>query len=465
MPIRVRLALSFAAVTLLLVGVGGVLFVRSFRAGLVDSLGPGLRVQSDSLVTRVRENGTNAALNTAQVDIVEQVLDDSGRVLATTREGGAGPLVRGATVREAARSRVFTNTKVGGEQEPYRVLAAPVMTGSGRQIVVVATSLEATDEAVTRVREALLVGGGSAVLLAAIGGWLLSAAALRPVERMRREAEDISEHDAASRLAVPGTHDEIASLATTMNGLLERLHDALTRQRAFVADAGHELRTPLALLRTELELADRPQRTDLELREALRHAAGSVERLARLTEDLLLLARTDDGIERRFERVRLPEVVEASVAAARELASSAGVAIAIEVEIRDRPDVSGSPNLLQRAVDNVVENARRYAPAGSTITVRVSSAGPDAVVEVLDDGPGFPPEFLPRAFERFRRADDARARVDGGSGLGLSIVLAIARVHGGTASAGNRPTGGAIVTLTIPRSMAGEVPGEASPEM
>ena len=451
MPIRARLALSFAAVTLVLVGVGGVLFLRSFRDGLVDSLGPGLRAQSSSLAARVREKGTSTALNTAQVDIVEQVLDASGRVLATTREGGAGPAVRGATVRKAAGTRVFANTEIGGEREPYRVLAAPVATGSGRQIVVVATSLEATDEAVARVREALLVGGGIAVLLAAIGGWFLSAAALHPVERMRRQAEDISEHDDASRLEVPGTHDEIAALATTMNDLLERLQDALLRQRAFVADAGHELRTPLALLRTELELAEPPQRTDAELRDALHHAAGSVERLARLTEDLLLLARADDSIEQRFELVRLPEIVEASVATARELASGAGVSI--DVEVPERLDVSGISSLIQRAVDNMVENALRYAPAGSTITVRASAVGPAAVVEVLDDGPGFAPEFLPDAFERFRRADDARARVDGGSGLGLAIVLAITRVHGGTATAGNRPVGGAIVTATVPRQM------------
>jgi hypothetical protein len=463
-PIRARLALSFAAVTLLLVGVGGVLFLRSFRGGLVDSLGPGLRAQSGSLVARVRENGVSAALNTAQGDVVEQVLDASGRVLATTREAGAGPVVRGAAVGDAAATRVFADTEIGGEREPYRVLATPVTTGSGRQIVVVATSLEETDEAVTRVREALLVGGGSAVLLAAIGGWFLSGAALRPVERMRRQAEDISEHDAASRLEVPGTHDEIAALATTMNDLLERLHDTLTRQRAFVADAGHELRTPLALLRTELELADRPQRTAAELRDALHHAGGSVERLARLTEDLLLLARTDDSVEQRFERVRLPEIVEASVATARDPASSAG--ISIDVEVPERLDVSGSSSLLRRAVDNMVENALRYAPAGSAVTVRASSVGPNAVVEVLDDGPGFPPEFLPHAFERFCRADDARSRVDGGSGLGLAIVLAIARVHGGTAIAGNRPKGGAAVTVAVPsRQMSGEAPHDQSREM
>jgi hypothetical protein len=464
MPIRLRLALSFAAITLVLVGAGGLLFSRSFRSGLEDSLEPGLRAQADTVAAEVRASGAAAALDDAQGgpargrDVVAQVLDGSGQVLATTLEAGDRPVIQAATVRDGLSVRVFANTRVGGEREPYRVLAAPVESESGRQVVVVATSLEATDEAVARVRDALVIGGASAVLLAAIGGWFLSSAALRPVERMRRQAADISEHDAASRLQVPGTRDEIAALATTMNDLLARLHDALSRQRAFVADAGHELRTPLAVLRTELELGERPQRTEAELRDALHHAAGSVDRLARLTEDLLLLARTDEVVEPRLEPVRMPELVGASVATMRDAAARADVSIIVEGP--EQLDTVGIGSLLQRAVGNLLENALRYSPAGSTITVRVRTAGPDAVIEVLDEGPGFPPEFLPHAFERFRRADDARARTDGGSGLGLAIVLAVAEAHGGTATAGNRPEGGAVVTVTIRRRVSGEVPRE-----
>ncbi|MCJ7439000.1 MAG: ATP-binding protein [Acidimicrobiia bacterium] len=464
MPIRLRLALSFAAITLVLVGAGGLLFSRSFRSGLEDSLEPGLRAQADTVAAEVRASGAAAALDDAQGgpargrDVVAQVLDGSGQVLATTLEAGDRPVIQAATVRDGLSVRVFANTRVGGEREPYRVLAAPVESESGRQVVVVATSLEATDEAVARVRDALVIGGASAVLLAAIGGWFLSSAALRPVERMRRQAADISEHDAASRLQVPGTRDEIAALATTMNDLLARLHDALSRQRAFVADAGHELRTPLAVLRTELELGERPQRTEAELRDALHHAAGSVDRLARLTEDLLLLARTDEVVEPRFEPVRMPALVGASAATMRDAAARADVSIIVEGP--EQLDAVGIGSLLQRAVDNLLENALRYSPAGSTITVRVRTAGPDAVIEVLDKGPGFPPEFLPHAFERFRRADDARARTDGGSGLGLAIVLAVAEAHGGTATAGNRPEGGAVVTVTIRRRVSGEVPRE-----
>jgi heavy metal sensor kinase len=454
MPIRVRLALSFATATLVLVVVGGLLFSRSFRSGLEDSLRPGLRNQANALAARVRERGADAALDDAQGDIVEQVLDQSGQVLATTREAGDRSVVSSATVSVTTSGRVFVDTEVGREREPYRVLAASVETPSGRQIVVVATSLEATDEAVGRVHEALVIGGSSAVLLAAIGGWFLSAAALRPVERMRRQTSELSAHDAESRLEVPGTRDEIAALAATMNELLERLHDASSRQRDFVADAGHELRTPLAVLRTELELANRPQRTEPELRDALQHASGSVDRLARLTEDLLLLARTDEVGEERLEPVHIIEVIEGSVAPLRGAAARASVRIVTDVAAP--VDVMGIPTLLRRAIDNTLENALRYAPGGSSITIRVRAVGPDVVMEVRDQGPGFPPPFIPHAFERFRRADDARSRDDGGTGLGLAIVLAVAAVHGGTATAANDPGGGAVVTVTLPRERSHE---------
>ncbi len=313
--------------------------------------------------------------------------------------------------------------------------------------MIVATSLEATDEAVARVRDALLIGGASAVVLAAIGGWFLSAAALRPVERMRRQAAEISAHDAASRLQVPRTRDELAALAATMNDLLTRLHDASARQRAFVADAGHELRTPLAVLRTELELANRPQRDEAELREAVQHVANGVDRLARLTEDLLLLARADELIEPRFETARLADVLAVVVQTATEGAGHPVATVAVDVPID--LEVRAVPSLLRRAAENVLENALRYAPVDSTVTVRGSRRGSEVIIEVVDHGPGFPPEFLPFAFERFRRAGDARSRADGGTGLGLAIVRSIAELHGGTASARNAAAGGAVVTFSI----------------
>jgi two-component system OmpR family sensor kinase len=456
MPIRIRLGLLFAAVTLTLIAVGGFFFVRSFRVGLESSLEPGLRTQLLALTQSVRAGLPSAGLGNEgdgalrSRDEVAQVLDLTGHLVATTREAGNRPVIGGSVVAAARGRQVFTNVVAVKEPEPFRVLAAPISTPDGRRILVVATSLEATNEAVARVRRALLVGGGVAVAVAGIGGWFLASAALRPVERLRREAAEISEHDSHARLQVPTTHDEIAALATTMNALLENLHNALGQQRAFVADAGHELRTPLGVLRTELELARRPQRTRAQLEDAIDHAAGETDRLADLTEELLLLARSDELAGSRAEATALLPVLEQSATAVRARARAADVTVAVVGDPTVRAAIA--PTLLRRAVDNLLDNAVRYSPSSGVVTVRVRRANSDAVVEVIDDGPGFPPEFLPHAFERFRRADDARSRDDGGSGLGLAIVLAVARSHGGSAEAANRSPRGAAVSVRF-RSM------------
>ena len=209
MPIRLRLGLAFAAVTLLLVGVGGTLFLHSFRSGSVSSLEPGLRGQSAALRQSVREGLPSSDLRgegggaIRSHDEVAQVLDDRGHVLATTTEAGPGPIIARDVLAMALRHPTFTSVAVPDEHEPFRLLASPVATSSGRRVAVVATSLESIDDAVSRVQTALLVGGALAVVLAGVGGWWLAGAALRPVERLRREASDISEHDSEARLLVP----------------------------------------------------------------------------------------------------------------------------------------------------------------------------------------------------------------------------------------------------------------------
>jgi two-component system, OmpR family, sensor kinase len=467
-PIRLRLALAFAAATLVLFGITGFLFLRSFRDGLESSLNPGLRTQANTLsrllqdpnaVVDLRDESPTGALRTQET--VAQVLDADGRVLQSTEEAGRRSVISRPTARDARRERVYSNVEVGSERErePFRVLAEPVPRDDAGRIVVVGESLEETDEAVGRVRDALLAGGAVAVGLAGIGAWLLAGAALRPVERMRRQAAEISEHDPTSRLPVPATRDELAALGATMNDLLARLQEALRRQRAFVADAGHELRTPLAVLRTELELAARRHRTREELLDTITNATEETDRLARLAEELLFLARSEDQAIDRRDDVRLLPLLERSAEAIRARAADRGVTVTSDGANAGTAAVD--PDLLRRALDNLLENALRYAPPQSTVTLRVQrddgGDGDDEwiEIEVIDEGPGFPPEFLPHAFERFRRADDARSRADGGAGLGLAIVLAVARAHGGTATAGNGPTGGAVVTLRIPRAQRG----------
>ncbi len=446
MPIRVRLALAFGAVTLILVIVGGWLFLGSFESGLERSLAPGLRAQFDTLV---RSQPPTGAVLTSR-DRVEQILDRSGRVVESSQEAGSRAVIDSKVIRRAFADPTFVNIDIGREREPFRALARRAAIDGRDRVVVVATSLEPTKEAVRRAREAMLVGGVIAVVVAGVGGYVLAAAALRPVERMRSEAAAISTHDLTGRLPVPPTKDEIATLAVTMNELLAELQGALARERTFVADAGHELRTPLAVLRTELELADRPHRSAEELRDAIAHAVTETDRLARLADQLLVLARwgADREVTRSMQSV--DAVVRTCVERASARTGRADVAVGFDGTAASAPI---DADLLGRAVDNLVDNAVRVSPEGGTVTVRVASDPAWVVISVWDDGPGFPDEFLPHAFERFRRADESRARAEGGTGLGLAIVRAAAESHGGSAHVANRVGGGASAAIRLPANM------------
>jgi hypothetical protein len=234
-----------------------------------------------------------------------------------------------------------------------------------------------------------------------------------------------------------------------MNSLLARLHSALARQRSFVADASHELRTPFAVLQGELELAAKPGRSREELAGAVAAAADEAARLSRITDDLLLLARSDeDQLSARTEPTDLAVLLSRSAEQARQRSAEAGVTCVVSVP----PGLVAvlDPGRIRQAVDNLVDNALRFAPAGTQIEISARARGADLSIAVTDAGPGFPADYLPYAFGRFRRADSGRARADGGAGLGLAIVQAIARAHGGTASARNREEGGAVVWLELP---------------
>jgi signal transduction histidine kinase len=253
---------------------------------------------------------------------------------------------------------------------------------------------------------------------------------------------------------VPRTRDEVAALAGTMNDLLLRLRRALARQRAFVADASHELRTPFAVLQGELELAGRPGRTKAELSAAVASAAEEAGRLTRITDDLLLLARGDeDKLSLRPERTDIAALLAASAERSGTRARAAGTSFRVDAAAGLTAVVDAGR--VRQAVDNLLDNALRFAPPGTQVALSAEVMGGSLVIEVGDSGPGFPPEFLPHALERFRRPDHDRARSAGGAGLGLAIVQAIALAHGGRAVAGNRPEGGAAVRLEIPQ------PGES----
>jgi two-component system, OmpR family, sensor kinase len=262
---------------------------------------------------------------------------------------------------------------------------------------------------------------------------------------MRRRAELISGGGEGERLPVGPAQDEIGRLGETLNEMLGRIDGALARERGFVADASHELRTPLAILKTELELALRGDRSTHELREAIASAGEETDRLTRLAEDLLVIARSDQGrLPLRAEPLEARTVLETvrarfAVRAAREGRT---------VELGDAPlvDLRADGPKLQQALGNLVENALSHGAGPITLSARHRGAAVELCVR--DEGTGLPTEFEPHAFERFSRADPARGR--GGAGLGLSIARAIARAHGGEAHLATRESGGFEAWLSLP---------------
>ena len=452
LPIRLRLTLAFAVTMAAVLGLTGLFLYLRLSSALDETLDSGLRSRADDVSALVlqaesglSESGGNRL--TEQGESFAQVLDRSGRVLDTTPQLGARPLLTAAEIERAAMQTFFVDRASVAGDDGARLLATPVVVQEQGLVVVVGASLEDRDDALSGLLAQLLIGGPLALLLASAAGYALAAAALRPVESMRRRAAEISAAEPGRRLPVPEAQDEVRRLGETLNDMLSRLELAFARERAFVSDASHELRTPLALLKAELELALRQTRSADELEAAIRSAAEEADRLAQLAEDLLVLARAEQGrLPLRRECVTVATVLSRAAERFRARAEHAGRAITTEAP--DGLELVGDELRLEQALGNLIENALRHG--GGAVVVSGAVAEGAVELHVLDEGPGFPPGFLGTAFERFTRSDEARA--SGGAGLGLAIVDVIARAHGGKAGAANRPGGGADVWLSIPTS-------------
>lgn len=452
-PIRLRLTLVFAlAMAAVLAATGAFLYLR-LGSSLDEAIDEGLQTRAADVAALAAQGDSGLAQGPGtglddQDESFAQVLDPEGRTIGGTPQVAVRPLLAPNELARAVRQGVLEveRREVPGIEGPARLLAVPIDPRHGKRVIVVGASLEERDEALHGLLGELLVVGPAALLLASLLGYAVATAALRPVESMRVEAADISAAEPGRRLSLPRSRDEISRLGKTLNAMLERLQDALERERSFLADASHELRTPLALLKAELELALRRPRSAAQLEQALHSAVAETDRLAQLAEDLLVLARSDQG---HLQLRRAPVSARGILAGVAERftrrAETAGRAI--EVDAPDGLEVVADALRLAQALGNLVENALRHGRG----SIRLSALERDGRVElhVLDEGAGFPPEFLPRAFERFSRADEARS--GGGAGLGLAIAEVIANAHGGSAHAANRDGSGADVWLSIPR--------------
>ncbi|MFD8245240.1 sensor histidine kinase [Nocardia sp. NPDC059691] len=322
---------------------------------------------------------------------------------------------------------------------PFRVAALAVTIRGGQPATVYAgSSLATADSAVADARQAMLIGLPPLLLVVALVTWLVTRRALRPVEAIRRQLAEIMDGDLSLRVPEPGSRDEIGRLASTTNATLAALEESTERQRRFIADAAHELRSPIASLRTQLEVAQaHPELLELD------GLIGDTIRLEHLAADLLLLARLDAGEQPRADRVDLTVLVR------EELEHRVRDRVAVRISIPEEPvAVTGSRTQLARVLGNLVDNAQRHA--ANTVDVAVDHDADERVVlSVTDDGPGVPPADRDRIFQRFVRLDDARSRDDGGAGLGLAIVRDVVERHGGTIHVTDG-TPGARFVVTLP---------------
>ncbi|MDX6373186.1 MAG: hypothetical protein QOD98_2174 [Nocardioidaceae bacterium] len=416
--LSVRARTTIAAVGVLLpvlavAGAAGVLFQRDDLASGVSALA---EAQARGLARDVVEGSVSSSLG-GQEDVVQVVSLADGSVVASSPGAQGDALLPPPPGSAPVHSRV--TEAISGEPDQYTAVA--LRAGDGSSYVVVARSLESVDAATASTTGLLVVGGLLVLVTVASLTWVATGRALSPVEAMRRRAASISADALGSRLPVPASDDEVARLATTLNDLLERIDLANQTQRRFVADASHELRSPVATMRALLEsdrIAAHPGGHEGLSSEVLDEAS----RLSALVDDLLVLARGDAQLPTEHRRVDLSTLLRREIRRPRRVPVSAAV-----------PDgliVTGDPGLLSGAVRNLLDNAERFAKQG--ISVAAYRAGVDVLLEVADDGPGVPPEDRERIFERFARLDGSRSRVKGGTGLGLAIVRQVVQEHAGT---------------------------------
>jgi signal transduction histidine kinase len=440
--VRIRVTIASVIVVGISLALGSLWLLNAHRSALTQGIETNARLRSRDIAATVADGAFPATLAVPRGDDnLVQVVDAAGHVVASSeniRNEQRFSRLQPDDDGYAARSV----SDLDGEG-PFRVVARRVRTKAGVLTVYVAGSLAPVDSSEDSLERLLLLGLPMLLLLVGATTWVVTGRALHPVEDIRREVEAIGGEDLHRRVPEPGTADEIGRLARTMNAMLGRLEHATDRQQRFVADASHELRSPLTGIRAQLEVdLAHPERADWESTE--RDVLVDTIRLQRLVEDLLALATADarpnDAAHR--ETVDLDEIV---LSEARRLRSRSPHEV--DSSAVSGAQLLGNPDQLTRAVRNLLDNADRHA--GTTVTVALIEHDDTVRLTVVDDGPGIPVEEQSRIFERFTRLDDARARDNGGSGLGLAITREVVTAHGGTIAIDNAP--GARFTVALPR--------------
>jgi len=455
LPIRLRITIwSVALLAVLMASLGAFVVIR-LRADLVAGVDSTLATRASQIALGLRGPGEGEFQDVSDTALQQlpgsesaaQLLDTRGKVLERSGDTTAeNPMIGADDLLVVRRGEPVRRTvTLGPDAEPFRVLALR-LPSSPERIVVVATSLDTVEASVGRLTALLLLAGPGLLLVAGIGGWWLARAALAPVSRITQTAGEIGIERLDERVDVPATTDEIHDLAVTMNGMLERLQRGVAEQRRFVADASHELRTPLAVMRSELEVNLRERRLPPDARATLQSVHEEIESMGATVEDLLTLARADEG-----QLVLTPEPTDLHASAARVREALANVAATSSVEVL----VEGNGTLvladrrrIEQVLRNLIANGITYAGHGGHVVVSTWTAAGSARCSVRDDGPGIPSAARPHVFDRFFRADPSRGR--GGAGLGLAICREIVLAHGGQIQVTSVEGEGSTFTFAIP---------------
>lgn len=440
-------AAGVLAVTFALSGFVLVSFVHRSLLAAVDDAALARGRDVAALAAAGRLSGSVAS--TSEESSLVQVVGPGNTVLASTGNiDGEPPAIAAQPSPRAERVLTGSALPLSDSLQQFRIAAVPVALPQGPGWVYVATSLRSVQTTVSGLTRALVLGLPALLGVVSVVLWLTIGRALRPVERIRSRTESIGAIGAAAldaRVPVPPSRDEIARLATTINTMLNRLEAASARQKQFLGDVSHELKSPLSAMRAQIDVALLHPESS-ERPEELRRLRDQSDRMGLLVDDLLFLARTDEGgTAHDTERVDLDELVWAEAHRLRELGTQ------VSLTRLDAVGLAGNAPALSRMLRNLGDNARSHAR--STVELALIASSGEAALVVTDDGPGVPEAARETVFGRFTRLEPHRSRTDGGgTGLGLAIVREIARSHAGSVLVGDRPDGlpGAAFTVRLP---------------
>ena len=443
--VKMRTTIAASIVVAIALTLAGIGLLAILQKTMVDNIDSSLELRSRDIAALIEGDTSPASIAVEGDDdgFVQIIGGDGIVVVASENIDGEEPIVED-------RFGTFDLGNSPIDDDTFRVHGRKT---SNDATILVGRSLEDVERTTAVVMVSLGLGLPALVLLVAGTTWVVASRALRPVEAIRSEVADIGGSGLHRRVPEPATDDEIGRLATTMNAMLDRLESANERQQRFVSDASHELRTPLATIRHGLDLAKAEHRPDVDA--LIENTSEEAQRMQRLVDDLLLLARQGQSEQLPLGDDGLVDLVDLDDLALVEAHRTRKTDIEIAATTLDEARVRGDAHELSRVIGNLIDNAVRHAD--HRVTIAVVSDDTNTELHVDDDGPGVPPQDRMRIFERFTRADDARSRDKGGSGLGLSIVHELVSKHHGTTTVGDSPLGGARFTVTLPTASAESV--------